>query len=183
MVWKSQNNFSSHLGQDILSGRIFEHVPQDVKLVDSAAIIALSGVSMVVASPDCQPFSSAANQLGFKDNMAASFLHCLRIVKEIHSLADQPLHYVIENVPGAGRFKNIVDCLGLPLTMSAHQLGSSARRETLLWTNAHPREFLQSHLTTSRVPITTMGEILRLHGFDNEWSAPEDLLEKVFPNF
>ena len=36
----------------------------------------------------------------------------------------------------------IIDALGLPLKVIAHLLGSAARRETLLWTNAHPREFL-----------------------------------------
>lgn len=133
--------FSSHLRQSILSGQIFENISQDVKLVDAANIITLSGVNLVVATPDSQPFNTAGKQLGFKDSRSSSFYHCLRIIREIHNLARQPLTYVVENVPRARRFKSIVDVLGLPLHVSARRLGSVARHETLLWTYSHSKEF------------------------------------------
>lgn len=53
LVWRSPGRLSSHLSHDILSGRILDHIPQDVKLVDSASIITLFGVNMVIASPGC----------------------------------------------------------------------------------------------------------------------------------
>jgi hypothetical protein len=108
------NNFSPYLREDISSGRIYELIPQDVTLLDSGEIIKLSGVNLVVASPDCQPFSSAGNQLGFKDERSSSFYHCLRIIQGIYDLTRQPLTFFVENVPGAGRFKSILKALGLP---------------------------------------------------------------------
>ena len=62
-------------------------------------------------------------------------------------------------------------------------LGSAARRETLLWTNAHPREFLQSHLTASLVTPPSVGDLLIQHGFDKEWSTPVPSAQTVFPKF
>ena len=47
------SNFSSYLREDINSGQIFEHIPQDVTLVDSSSVITLSGVNLVIANPDC----------------------------------------------------------------------------------------------------------------------------------
>ncbi len=149
-------------------GRLFDQIPQDVTQVDAASIIELAGVNLVVASPDCQPFSSAGNQQGFRDLRSSSFSHCRRVIGSIHYLTHQPLTYVVENVPGAGRFKSIINALGLPLKVSAHLMGSAARRETLIWTNAHPREFLQSHLTASLVPPTTVGDFLIKHQFGKD---------------
>ena len=71
----------------------------------------------------------------------------------------------------------------MPLKVNARLLGSTARRETLLWTNAHPREFLQSHLTTSLVTPLAVGDFLIEHGFDKEWSTPVPLAQTVFPKF
>ena len=121
--------------------------------------------------------------MGFDDVRSSSFLHCLRIIKVIHDLTSQPITYVLENVPRAGRYRSIVDALGLPLKVSAHLLGSASPRETLLWTNAHPREHLQSHMTASLVTPTTIGDFLTAHGFDKEWSAPVSLAQTVSPKF
>ena len=138
---------------------------------------------MVVASPDCQPFGTAGNQQGFQDLRSSSFSHCLRVIRSIHDLTLQPLTYVVENVPGAGRYKSIIDALGLPLKVSAHTLGSAARRETLIWTNSHPRAFLQSHLTAAQVMPTTVGAFLSEHKFEKDWIAPAALSQTVFPKF
>ena len=78
----------------------------------------------------------AGNQLGFKDPRSTSFYHFLRIIKAMHNLTRMPLAYVVENVPGAARYRNIIDALGLPLKVQAQHLGSAARKDTVLWTNA-----------------------------------------------
>ena len=75
----------------------------------------LAFVNRVVASSDCQPFSMAGNQLGFKDAKSTSFYHCLRVIKELHHLTRMPLAYVLENILGAARYSNIINALGLPL--------------------------------------------------------------------
>ena len=89
----------------------------------------------------------------------------------------------MENVPGARRYKSIINALGLPLKVNAHLLGSTTRRETLLWTNAHPREFVHSHLTASMVTPTSVGDFLIAREFEKEWSAPVPLAQTVFPKF
>ena len=78
----------------------------------------------------------AGNQLGFKDARSTSFYHCLRIIKALYTLTRMPLANVVENVPVAARYRSIIDALGLPLKVQAQHLGSAARRDTLLWTNA-----------------------------------------------
>jgi hypothetical protein len=176
-------SFSDSVRSCIVSGTLFDLIPQDVTLIDNPAIITLAGVNLILASPDCQPFSFAGNQNGFSDSRSASFRHCLRIIRSIYDLTLQPVTYVVENVPGAGRYRSIIDALGLPLKISAHLLGSVARRETLIWTNAHTREFLLSHLTASLVPPPTVGEFLIQHGFHKDWAAAVPLAHTVFPKF
>ncbi len=105
------------------------------------------------------------------------------MIRSIHDLTQQPLTYVVENVPGAGSYKSIINALGLPLKVSAHLLGSAARRETLIWTNSHPREFLQSHMTASMIPPTTVGDFLSKHQYEKDWTAPQSLSLSIFPKF
>ena len=153
-------SFAPELRASIQTGTLFNSIPQDVTQIDPSSIITLARVNLVIASPDCQPFSAAGNQQVFSDLRSSSFHHCLRVIKAIHTLTSQPITYVIENVPGAGRYRSIIDAVGLPLKVSAHLLGSVARRETLLWTNAHPREFLQSYMTASLISPPTFGDFL-----------------------
>ncbi len=68
--------------------------------LDASSIVTLAGVNLVIASPDCQPFSVPGNQHGFEDLRSSSFSHCLRVIRSIHDLTQQPLTYVVENVPG-----------------------------------------------------------------------------------
>ena len=109
MVFDHPEGISKPLRADILSGRIYDPIPQDVTQIDQSHIVLLALVNLVVASPDCQPFSMVGNQLGFKDARSTSFFHCLRIIKALHTLTRMPLAYVVENVPGAARYNNIID--------------------------------------------------------------------------
>ena len=65
MVFDHPDSFSKPLRADILAGRILDLIPQDVSQIDQSHIVQLASVNFVVASPDCQPFSLAGNQLGF----------------------------------------------------------------------------------------------------------------------
>lgn len=38
-------------------------------------------------------------------------------------------------------------------------------------------------MIASQLLAPTLGDFLRLNGFDKEWSAPEDLSQKIFPKF
>ena len=132
MVFDHPDNFNKPLRADILSGRLYDFIPQDVAQIDKSHIVLLASVNLVVASPDCQPFSMAGNQLGFKDARSTSFDHCPRVIKELHHLTRMPLADVVENVLGAARYSSSINALGLPLKVQAHHLGSAARRDTLL---------------------------------------------------
>ena len=131
MVSDHPDSFSKPLRADILAGRLYDPIPQDVTQIDQSHILRLASVNLVVASPDCQPFSMAGNQLGFKDPRATSFYHYLRIIRALHDLTPMPLAYVVENVLGAARYRSIIGALGLPPKVQAHHLGSATRRDTL----------------------------------------------------
>lgn len=59
LVDEYPSNFSDYLRKDIISGHIFNHIPQDVTLSDSTSIITLSGVNLGIANPNYQLLSSA----------------------------------------------------------------------------------------------------------------------------
>ena len=101
LVHRNPDSFAPSLRDLILAGTLFEQIPQDVTQLDASSIITLAGVNLVIASPDCQPFNVAGNQHGFEDLRSSSFSHCLRVIRSIHDLTQQPLTYVVENVPGA----------------------------------------------------------------------------------
>ena len=62
-VFDHPDNLSPPLRADILAGRLYDPIPQDVTLIDQSRILWLASVNLVVAIPDCQPFSMASNQL------------------------------------------------------------------------------------------------------------------------
>ena len=95
LVHGNPDSFAPSLRGLIVEVTLFEQIPQDVTLLDAASIITLVGVNLVIASPDCQPFSTAGNQLGFQDLRSSSFSHCLRAIRSIHDLTLQPLTYVV----------------------------------------------------------------------------------------
>ena len=61
LVNGNPDSFASSLRPIIQSGRLFDQIPQDVTQIDAPSIIELAGVNLILASPDCQPFSSAGN--------------------------------------------------------------------------------------------------------------------------
>ena len=53
MVFDHPDSFSKPLRADILSGRLYDFIPQDVTQIDQSHIVMLASVNLVVASPDC----------------------------------------------------------------------------------------------------------------------------------
>ena len=53
MVFDHPDNFSPPLRADILAGRLYDPIPQDVTQIDQTHILRLASVNLVVASPDC----------------------------------------------------------------------------------------------------------------------------------
>ncbi len=62
LVNNNPDSFAPSFRSIIQSSRLFDQIPQDVTQIDAPSIIELARVNLIVASPDCQPFSSAGNQ-------------------------------------------------------------------------------------------------------------------------
>ena len=114
------DRFSPLLKADIYEGLIFGKIPQDITRFKEEDYITLSDVNLVVATPDCQPFSMAGPQQGFLDPRSSSFVECLSIIFRLSEEGERPLNYLIENVPGATTFASILEALDVPLRVQAH---------------------------------------------------------------
>ena len=80
-------------------------------------------------------------------------------------LTRMPLAYVAENVPGAARYRSIIDAFSLPLKVQAQHRGYAARRDTLLWTNAKTLDHLRARLNASLTTPIKVKDVLDLYWF------------------
>eukprot|EP00873_Tetraselmis_striata_P022573 jgi/Tetstr1/442837/TSEL_003214.t1 len=161
----------------------YDRLPtHDVQLLTTDMFAALPRVDLLVATPPCQPFSSAGRNQGLHDQRAKPFYAVCRLVKQLNR-AQSGITYVIENVAGAGRFPAICAALGDPVLARADELGSSSRRDTLLWTNARDPDALQAHYHRSLRRPTTVGDLIAKGGFAPEWQAPAHLRHSKFGKF
>eukprot|EP00873_Tetraselmis_striata_P046577 jgi/Tetstr1/466841/TSEL_011299.t1 len=161
----------------------YDRLPtHDVQLLTTDMFAALPRVDLLVATPPCQPFSSAGRNQGLHDQRAKPFYAVCRLVKQLNR-AQSGITYVIENVAGAGRFPAIRAALGDPVLARAHELGSSSRRDTLLWTNARDPDALQAHYHRSLRRPTSVGDLIAKGGFAPEWQAPAHLRHSKFGKF
>eukprot|EP00873_Tetraselmis_striata_P004193 jgi/Tetstr1/424457/TSEL_014986.t1 len=161
----------------------YDRLPtHDVQLLTTDMFAALPRVDLLVATPPCQPFSSAGRNQGLHNQRAKPFYAVCRLVKQLNR-AQSGVTYVIENVAGAGRFPAIRAALGDPVLARAHELGSSSRRDTLLWTNARDPDALQAHYHRSLRRPTSVGDLIAKGGFAPEWQAPAHLRHSKFGKF
>ena len=117
------------------------------------------------------------------DSRSSSFVECLSIIFKLSEEGSRPLNYLIENVPGATTFAAILEALEVPLRVQAHQLGSAARRDTVLWTNCRSMTHMRSHLQRSEKEPYTVKTLLDDLKFSPRWTAPPHLASKNFPKF
>jgi site-specific DNA-cytosine methylase len=132
----------------LLSRQAIDHpfkVDQDVTKITASDFRMLPAVTVVFATPPCQPFSKAGPTPGWDSEESKPFISCVNLIKEMSKMQPRTPTYIVENVPNSARFIEIADALGPALIIEAHRLGSSAYRKTTLWTNAAPRETLMDH--------------------------------------
>lgn len=117
------------------------------------------------------------------DPRAAAFYGCLDVIRRLAIIHHGSLNYIVENVPGAARCHEVVDALGTPLRARAHEVGSTARRYTVICTNVQPLTELHDHyMQSQRVPLS-LAEHLDAHAFSPEWRAPPHLAHGMFSKF
>eukprot|EP00873_Tetraselmis_striata_P014049 jgi/Tetstr1/434313/TSEL_023419.t1 len=178
-LWKLQAEFPNSLSKRAVKSAAFR-VDCDITELTEDSFNHLPPMDIVVASPPCQPFSAAGKGLGMHDPRAQPFYASCQVIKDLHRR--QPYRsWIIGNVAGAAWFPRLSEALGEP--MLAHELGSSARRDTLIWTNAQSIECLRSHYHASMQRPREVGELLVKHGFSPAWTAPPHLRHNVFPKF
>ena len=158
-----------------------DSLPQDVTQITAEHIGLLPPVDLIVATPDCQPFSTAGERKGFDDPRAASMMACTEVINTVYQNQRTYANWIIENVPGAAHFPEILHALGRPIMAKAHHLGSTSRRDTLLWTNLRDIDFLKQHYATYVRPPLTVGSMLAKYGFAPRWTAPPRLHNGVLP--
>ena len=178
-------NFGRSLKAAIRGGptTFYTRVPMDITAFTEDDFETLRECNLILATPDCQPFSLAGRRLGFQDPRAVSFTASLEIIFRLSNYGSRALNYVIENVPGAASYYNILDALGVPIIVQAHLLGSYSRRDTLLWTNSRSLSHLREHYRQSQVPVQTVQSFLEDFQFAPEWSAPSSLKNRPFNKF
>ena len=157
------------------------HLPQDVSHISSTHLGTVPSVDLIVATPDCQPYSAAGKRLGFDDPRSASLIKSAEVVQLLAHQQPDGVNWVFENVPGAADFPEILQAFGEPILVRAHHLGSVAKRDTLLWSNIKTVDFLRRHYASQVRPPTTVGEFLVDQGFAPQWEAPPRLRRGNFP--
>ena len=156
-------------------------VSQDVSALASESLHQLLPVDFIFATPPCQAFSIAGPTPGWESPESLPFRHCVNLIMRIRNQQKQPLTYVIENVPNAASFTDIIKSLGPPIIVEAHRLGSTALRKTAIWTNGATTTTLQSQYTAAQQPGPTIVNFLKLHGFP-DWQCTT-MTPAYFPKF
>jgi hypothetical protein len=127
----------------------FTALPQDVKEIDSAALVAAGGTTgcwLVVAGWECQDLSPAGTGSGLRGLRLRTFYDVVRIIGALQQLlGEQRLAYLIENTAVQHNFGNpamaardwplIVQALGDAVLLDAVQVGSHAHRLRNYWAN------------------------------------------------
>ena len=145
----------------------FVRLPYDVRKITPRMLNALPRVNLAISGSPCQGFSVAGEQRGWEDNRSLVFPVVIRMMAHLHRRG--PLTYILENVPGALLFSELVNSLGQPLQVDAAQLGGASRRETLIWTNVDSHQNLTRSYNNSKLPPISVKELLILLGLYPEW--------------
>jgi hypothetical protein len=153
---------------------MFTALPQDVRRVDEAALLAAGGCDgawLVVAGWECQDLSPAGSGRGLQGVRSRTFYDVVRIVGTLQKLlGSDRLAYIIENTAVQHNFSNramvardwpvIVEALGEPVLLDAVQVGSAAHRLRNYWTNCACAQQLAAVLARVKPPANG----LRLQG-------------------
>lgn len=98
-------------------------VNQDMAEVTPEDFIPIPTVTVVFATPPCQPFSKAGSTPALHLDESKPFVACVNLIKALNN-AQGPKTYFIDNVPNSAKLIEITDALGPAHIVEAHKLGS-----------------------------------------------------------
>eukprot|EP00873_Tetraselmis_striata_P037121 jgi/Tetstr1/457385/TSEL_043987.t1 len=107
----------------------------DVNNITIAKLETLRPVTLIVSCPPCQPWSRAGSRLGSQDHRSRAFASVISFIRFYLTTQPTPVRYIVENVPSALDFPEILSSLGTGNIMRATACGSAAHPDALLWTN------------------------------------------------
>ena len=174
-----------HLHGDLLPATAtlgWDNLPQDITSLTVDHLKNKPPVSIVAATPPCQPFSVAGSRLGWSDSSAIAFISCVNFVRSLYDAQQGQLAWMFENVPGSVIFTAVRQSLGRSIIVDATILGSSARRDTALWTNAANLPFLKKFYSNTHIPGLPISMLLTQYGFAPYWEQ-FDVSKIHFPKF
>jgi hypothetical protein len=158
-----------------------ECMTQDATKISIEDLTRLPTVTMVFATPPCQPFSRAGPSPGWNSTKFAPFISCVNLINDLYKRQHGRLTYILENVPKAAEFAELGLSLGTPLTIEAYKVGSSARRKTAIWTNGATTESLNQDYVNHHVIGPSVRDLLKDNYFPG-WSAT-NYTSYHFPKF
>jgi hypothetical protein len=116
------------------------------------------------------------------DVTTVPFTACCHIISQF-ATSQGSINHIITSLPGAAPIHELRISLGDPILARADQLGSTARRDTLVLTKICSPSELQHHYRSSLSHPLYDGAFPSSYGFNPSWPAPPRLHENIFPKF
>eukprot|EP00873_Tetraselmis_striata_P028523 jgi/Tetstr1/448787/TSEL_036021.t1 len=132
--------------------------PMEIDDITITELENLRPVTLTVSVPPCQPWSRAGSRLGWQDHRSHAFASVIGFIRFYLTTQPAPVRYIVENVPGAPDFPEILSSLGTGNIMRASACGSAGQSDTLMWTNIPPQTDIQNYVNNiNAIELTDPG--------------------------